>query len=111
MTQSESAVRDCTALYPYETEEEGGISLRGSPIEVSAALRDQVKKRTARVGIDIVEARISHLAYSDEIAAAMLKKQQAKATIAAKKEIVSGAVGMVDLAIKQVEEENICEFS
>jgi regulator of protease activity HflC (stomatin/prohibitin superfamily) len=75
--QAESALRICAALYPYENEDPTAPSLRGSPQIVSAALRKAIQERVSMCGIEIVEAKISHLAYSQEIAAAMLKKQQA----------------------------------
>lgn len=74
-TQAESAMRLCAALYPYESEEEGQITLRGSPVEVAEALRQSVQDRVLKAGIEIVEAKISHLSYAQEIAASMLKKQ------------------------------------
>ena len=103
-TQAESAMRICAALYPYETEDPATPSLRGSPEIVSGALRKAVQDRVDKCGVEIVEAKISHLAYAQEIAASMLKKQQAQAVIAAKKEIVSGAVGMVKMALESIEE-------
>ena len=103
-TQSESALRTCAALYPYETEDEAAASLRGSPQIVSGALRQAVQDRVEKCGVEVVEAKISHLAYAQEIAASMLKKQQAQAVIAAKKEIVSGAGGMVKMALESIEE-------
>jgi len=110
-TQAESAMRICAALYPYETEDENTPSLRGSPEIVSAALRRAVQDRVDKCGVEIVEAKISHLAYAQEIAASMLKKQQAQAVIAAKKEIVSGAVGMVKMALDAIEEQQIAKLT
>ena len=97
-------MRICAALYPYECEDEATPSLRGSPQIVSAALRQAVQDRVEKCGVEIVEAKISTLAYSQDIAASMLKKQQAQAIVAAKKEIVSGAVSMVKMAIESIEE-------
>jgi len=104
-------MRICAALYPYETEDENTPSLRGSPEIVSAALRRAVQDRVDKCGVEIVEAKISHLAYAQEIAASMLKKQQAQAVIAAKKEIVSGAVGMVKMALDAIEEQQIAKLT
>ena len=110
-TQSESALRICAALYAYESEDPETPSLRGSPQIVSAALRNAIQERVAKCGVEIVEAKISHLAYADEIAASMLKKQQAQAVIAAKKEIVSGAVSMVKMALDEIEEQQIAKLT
>jgi len=88
-------MRACSAMYPYESSEEGVISLRGSPTEVANSLRQTVQDRVTKAGLVVVEAKISYLAYAQEIAAAMLRKQQATAIIAARKEIVKGAVSMV----------------
>ena len=110
-TQSESALRACAALYPYETADENAPSLRGSPQIVSGALRQAVQDRVEKCGVEVVEAKISHLAYAQEIAASMLKKQQAQAVIAAKKEIVSGAVGMVKMALDSIEEQEIAKLT
>lgn len=108
--QSESAMRACAALFPYETTEEGQISLRSNPIEVANSLRDSVQARVTKAGLEIVEAKISYLAYSTEIAAAMLRKQQASAVIAARKEIVKGAVSMVQMAIDELETNNVADL-
>ena len=110
-TQAESALRICAALYPYESADEDQITLRGSPTEVSEALCQAVQDRVSKAGIEIVEARISHLAYAQEIASSMLKKQQAQAIVAARKEIVKGAVGMVKMAFDQVEEQEIANLT
>jgi len=99
-TQAESALRICAALYPYESQDEAFPSLRGSKEIVSAALRRAVQDRVEKCGVEIVEANISHLTYAIEIAATMLKKQQAQAIIAAKKDIVAGAVSMVKMALE-----------
>ena len=103
-TQCESAIRACAAQFPYECEDEETPSLRGSPQIVSAQLRKTVQERVNNCGVEIVEAKISNLAYAQEIAASMLKKQQAQAVIAAKKEIVTGAVSMVKMALDSIEE-------
>lgn len=101
--QSESAVRHLANMYPYDfTEKEGGISLRGNTEEVSETLRKELMERVEKAGVVIEEARISHLAYAPEIAAAMLQRQQASAVIAARQMIVEGAVGMVEMAIERL---------
>ncbi|MBR1866789.1 MAG: SPFH domain-containing protein [Lachnospiraceae bacterium] len=111
--QCDSTIRKITRLYPYdlleenETEEEHERTLRGSSQEIAESMRDELQQRVAEAGIEVQEVRITHLSYSEEIAAAMLQKQQASAVIAARKKIVEGAVGMVDMAIKQLGEEEI----
>jgi len=102
--QSESALRHLTMAYPYDTFEGEELSLRGSVDEVSEALQQEVQKRVTRAGIEIEEARISHLAYAPEIAGAMLQRQQAEAIVAARQRIVEGAVGMVEMALEKLEE-------
>jgi regulator of protease activity HflC (stomatin/prohibitin superfamily) len=97
--QSEAAVRNLATHFPYDTHEEGQISLRGSTDEVAKRLRGEIQDRLSKAGVDVIEARISHLAYAPEIAAAMLRRQQAGAIIAARQKIVEGAVGMVDMAL------------
>ena len=106
--QSESALRNLGTTYPYEPhEEDGGIALRSNPVEVSHALREEIQERLSAAGVTVIEARISHLAYAPEIAAAMLRRQQASAIIAARRQIVRGAVGMVHLALDELDENNI----
>ena len=97
--QTESAVRNLATTYPYDAHEEGEISLRASAGEVSHRLRQEIQDRLAKAGVDVIEARISHLAYAPEIANAMLRRQQASAIIAARQKIVEGAVGMVEMAL------------
>ncbi len=97
--QSEAAERNLATHYPYDSHIEGHISLRGSTDEVAKRLRSEVQDRLAKAGVEVIEARISHLAYAPEIAAAMLRRQQAGAIIAARQKIVEGAVGMVDMAL------------
>jgi len=97
--QSEAAVRSLATRYPYDSHEEDHVSLRGSTAEVAKDLKSEIHERLARAGVEVVEARISHLAYAPEIAAAMLRRQQAGAIIAARQKIVEGAVGMVDMAL------------
>ena len=100
--QTESAVRNLATTFPYDAHEEGQLSLRGSTAEVSHRLREEIQERLTKAGVDVVEARISHLAYAPEIANAMLRRQQATAIIAARQKIVEGAVGMVEMALEQL---------
>lgn len=103
--QSESAVRHLATKYPYDTmEDEEDLSLRGSIDEVSKDLQDELAERMAKAGVVIDEARLSHLAYAQEIAEAMLRRQQAEAIISARRRIVDGAVGMVEMALQKLEE-------
>lgn len=109
--QSESAVRHLANMYPYDfAEKEGAISLRGNTEEVSETLRKELTARVEKAGVVIEEARISHLAYAPEIAAAMLQRQQASAVIAARQMIVEGAVGMVEMAIDKLGEKGVVEL-
>jgi regulator of protease activity HflC (stomatin/prohibitin superfamily) len=98
--QSEAAVRNLATRYPYDAHEEGSLSLRGSTQEVAKDLKHEIQERLAKAGVEVIEARLSHLAYASEIAAAMLRRQQAGAIIAARQKIVEGAVGMVDMALE-----------
>jgi regulator of protease activity HflC (stomatin/prohibitin superfamily) len=104
--QSESALRVLASRHPYDSQD-GEVSLRASGQEISDALRKDIQERLDKAGIEIVEARISHLAYSPEIAAAMLQRQQAKAMIAARTLIVDGAVGIVEMALERITRENV----
>jgi len=108
--QSETAIRALASHYPYDAHVEGHASLRGSPGEVSENLREQVQARLEIAGVEIQEARISHLAYAPEIAQAMLRRQQAEAVVAARQKIVEGAVGMVEMALKMLKEENVIQL-
>src|SRR5210317_2404102 len=110
--QSESALRNLGTTYPYEPHEDddGGIALRSNPVEVSHALREEIQDRLSAAGVTVIEARISHLAYAPEIAAAMLRRQQASAIIAARRQIVQGAVGMVHLALDELDENDIVDL-
>lgn len=101
--QSEAAVRHLATAYPYDDFEGSNKSLRGNMEEVSAALHEQLTQRTARAGIVIEEAYLSHLAYATEIAGAMLQRQQAEAVVSARTRIVEGAVGMVEMALAELE--------
>lgn len=109
-TQSESALRHLAGLYPYDSNDEKQLSLRGSADEVSEALKVELQVRLGKSGVVVEEARLSHLAYAPEIAAAMLQRQQASAIIAARQKIVEGAVGMVEMALKMLNENSIVEL-
>jgi regulator of protease activity HflC (stomatin/prohibitin superfamily) len=105
--QSETAIRALASEYPYDSHEDDKASLRGNPTEIAEALTKQVQSRLQVAGVEIIEARISHLAYAQEIAQTMLRRQQAQAIIAARKKIVEGAVGMVQDALRMLSEQNI----
>ncbi len=108
--QSESALRHLASAYPYDTTEEHELSLRGSMDEVSLALQKELQDRVAKAGVQIDEARLSHLAYAPEIAGAMLQRQQAEAIVAARTRIVDGAVGMVEMALERLQEKHTIEL-
>jgi len=107
--QSESAVRHLASAYPYDGHDEE-ISLRGATDEVSERLQHELQERLHKAGVKVIEARLSHLAYAPEIAGAMLQRQQASAVVAARKKIVEGAVGMVEMALHELGERNIADF-
>jgi regulator of protease activity HflC (stomatin/prohibitin superfamily) len=100
--QSETAVRHLASAYPYDEYDQDAISLRGSTDKVSEFLRAELQERLRPAGVDVIEARLSHLAYAQEIAGAMLQRQQAAAIIAARTRIVEGAVGMVEMALDRL---------
>jgi regulator of protease activity HflC (stomatin/prohibitin superfamily) len=104
--QSESALRNMASRHPYDSEDHE-VSLRGSTEEISEQLRNDIQERLNRAGVEVIEARISHLAYAPEIAAAMLQRQQAQAVVAARTKIVEGAVGMVEMALEHLSEKEI----
>jgi regulator of protease activity HflC (stomatin/prohibitin superfamily) len=109
--QSESAIRHLAGMYPYDiTDGVKELSLRGSADEVSEALKKELQARVGKAGVIVEEARLSHLAYAPEIAAAMLQRQQATAIIAARQKIVEGAVGMVEMAINKLGENKVVEL-
>lgn len=108
--QSEAAVRNLAMSYPYDAHEEGQISLRSSAGEIALKLREEIQERLTRAGVDVVEARISHLAYAPEIANAMLRRQQATAIIAARQKIVEGAVGMVEMALDALSRKQVVQL-
>jgi regulator of protease activity HflC (stomatin/prohibitin superfamily) len=101
--QSEAALRHLASRYPYDTNVDNELSLRGSMDEVSRGLQEELQERLGKAGVIVEEARLSHLAYAAEIAGAMLRRQQAEAIIAARKRIVEGAVGMVEMALEKLE--------
>ena len=105
--QSEAAVRALAQTYPYDAHAAGEISLSTHPAEISKALQSAVHDRLEKAGLEVIEARLSHLAYAPEIAAAMLRRQQANAIIAARQRIVEGAVGMVENALALISEKGI----
>jgi len=108
--QSESALRNLSTTYPYEPHEGEGTALRSHPAEIARDLREEIQDRLEQAGVTVIEARISHLAYAPEIANAMLRRQQASAIIAARTQIVSGAVGMVEMALEELEKKGVVEL-
>jgi len=108
--QSEAAVRILATTYAYDAHEDGKLSLRSSVDEISERLRHEIQNRLAKAGIEVIEARISHLAYAPEIAGAMLRRQQASAVIAARQRIVEGAVGMVEMALDELSRKNVVKL-
>ena len=108
--QSESALRNLSTTFPYEPHEGEGIALRSHPGEIAQSLRKEIQDRLETAGVTVIEARISHLAYAPEIANAMLRRQQASAIIAARTQIVAGAVGMVDMALAELKKNNVVEL-
>jgi hypothetical protein len=108
--QSEAAVRNLATTYPYDSHDDGSVSLRLSAGEVADRMRHEIQDRLAKAGIEVIEARISHLAYAPEIASAMLRRQQAGAIIAARQKIVEGAVGMVEMALAEISRKNVVEL-
>jgi regulator of protease activity HflC (stomatin/prohibitin superfamily) len=107
--QSEAALRSLASRYPYDSEDHE-TSLRGSTDVISDQLRVDIQERLAKAGVKVIEARISHMAYAPEIAAAMLQRQQAQAVVAARTRIVEGAVGMVDMALERLAERHVVEL-
>jgi regulator of protease activity HflC (stomatin/prohibitin superfamily) len=105
--QSETAIRTMASEYAYDSHEDNQVSLRGNPQEIAENLKRQVQTRLEVAGLEIMESRISHLAYAQEIAQAMLRRQQAQAIVSARRKIVEGAVGMVEDALRMLAEQNI----
>ncbi len=98
--QTEAALRNLATLHPYDAHQDGQLSLRGNTAEIAGDLKNEIQERLKKAGVEVLEARISHLAYAPEIAAAMLRRQQASAIIAARQKIVEGAVTMVQMALR-----------
>ncbi|ANP49199.1 regulator of protease activity HflC (stomatin/prohibitin superfamily) [Streptomyces griseochromogenes] len=109
-TQTETAVRHIAIEYPYDAHEEDGLSLRGNAEEITEKLAAELHARVEAAGVRIIESRFTHLAYAPEIASAMLQRQQAGAVVAARREIVDGAVGMVEAALARIAERDIVEL-
>ena len=107
--QSDSIIRNTARAYPYDDFESDDVelTLRGSSLEIADKMKKDLQDKVENAGLEIMEVRITHLAYAEEIAAAMLRRQQATATIAAKEKIVEGAVGMVKMALEQLEEDQL----
>ena len=108
--QSESAVRAMATKYPYDAHETGEEALTSHLEQIAEELQTQIQARLDKAGVDVLEARISHLAYAPEIAHAMLQRQQASAVIAARRKIVDGAVGMVEMALEQLSAKSIIDL-
>ncbi|GGP72856.1 SPFH domain-containing protein [Streptomyces calvus] len=109
-TQTEAAVRHIAIEYPYDAHDEDGLSLRGNAEEITEKLAVELHARVEAAGVQIIESRFTHLAYAPEIASAMLQRQQAGAVVAARQQIVEGAVGMVESALTRIAEQDIVEL-
>ena len=108
--QTESAIRHLASLHPYDSPHETEVSLRGSGEVINGAMQKELTTRLQMAGIEVLEVRLSHLAYAPEIASAMLQRQQAEAILDARKRIVDGAVGMVHMALQQLKEQGVVEL-
>jgi regulator of protease activity HflC (stomatin/prohibitin superfamily) len=108
--QSEAALRNLASAHPYEAHDDDVVALRSDPQDIADKLKDEVQIRLGKAGVEVIEARISHLAYAPEIASAMLKRQQAQAVVAARMQIVDGAVGMVQMALEQLERDRVVDL-
>lgn len=108
--QSETALRHVASKYPYDQPDGSGFSLRANTEEIALELTEELQKRLAIAGVKVIESRLTHLAYSTEIASAMLQRQQAEAIIAAREKIVDGAVTMVQMAISRLQKDNLVEL-
>jgi len=108
--QTETAVRHVASTHPYDSHEDGQLSLRQNATEITSQLTDEIAARVGSAGVRIIESRLTRLSFAPEIAQAMLRRQQASAVVAARKTIVEGAVGMVELALARLEERNIVEL-
>lgn len=105
--QSEAALRNMATSYPYDAHADGEMALRSHTAEIAGQLRKEIQDRLTKAGVDVIEARISHLAYAPEIAGAMLRRQQASAIVAARQKFVEGAVGMVEMALDQLAQKKV----
>ncbi len=108
--QSEAALRNLATSYPYDAHVEGEMALRSHTTDVAEKLKIEIQERLSKAGVEVLEARISHLAYAPEIASAMLRRQQASAVVAARSRIVEGAVGMVQMALAELEKQAIVQL-
>jgi SPFH domain / Band 7 family len=108
--QSETAVRHTASSYPYDNRGSGALSLRDNVDEITQRLSGEITERVASAGVTVIESRLTRLSYAPEIAQAMLRQQQANAVVGARQRIVEGAVGMVELALKRLEQENVVEL-
>jgi regulator of protease activity HflC (stomatin/prohibitin superfamily) len=108
--QTEAAVRNLATSYPYDAHDDNVTSLRGQTAAVAEHMKSEIQARLEKAGVQVIEARISHLAYAPEIAAAMLQRQQAGAIIAARSRIVEGAVGMVEMALERLSQKQILKL-
>lgn len=105
--QSEAALRNMATSYPYDAHVDGEMALRSHTAEIAGELKKEIQARLTRAGVEVIEARISHLAYAPEIASAMLRRQQASAIVAARQKFVEGAVGMVEMALEQLAQKRV----
>ena len=108
--QSEAALRNLASSYAYDPQDEADVALRSHPLQIADKLKQEIQERLGKAGVTVHEARISHLAYAQEIASAMLQRQQATAIIAARNKIVEGAVGMVEMALERLQEKNVVDL-
>ncbi len=108
--QTEAAVRNLAASYPYDAHQDGEKALRSHAAEIAAEMRREIQDRLEKAGVQVLEARISHLAYAPEIAGAMLRRQQASAIVAARQKFVEGAVGMVEMALDMLSKKHVVEL-
>lgn len=108
--QSEAAVRNLATSYPYDQHQDGQMSLRSHTQDIADKLKGEIQARLNKAGVDVIEARISHLAYAPEIASAMLRRQQAAAVVAARAQVVEGAVSMVQMALEKLSQEDIVQL-
>ncbi|TPW04532.1 MAG: membrane protease subunit, stomatin/prohibitin, partial [bacterium] len=108
--QTESALRNLASAHPYDAHNDGQMSLRSHTIEIAANLKSEIQARLLAAGVEVIESRISHLAYAPEIASAMLQRQQASAIVAARTKIVEGAVGMVEMALAELSKKGVVQL-